>query len=168
MKCPELQHLTASEPLEPEYDMLGSWREDDDKCTFIILDKQRWTDPSIEEEQCTVGDVNMFLMDQTDLSSAELEIIIAGDPQCAYLKSDSKSKAEYLQSACVVVCTPQSFPVYISLYLDTIFPLFSTEPSYRGKAIGKEVTHMMMRYGEHLIPSFRRFRAGRQKLKVTV
>uniref|UniRef100_A0A3Q3J214 N-acetyltransferase domain-containing protein n=1 Tax=Monopterus albus TaxID=43700 RepID=A0A3Q3J214_MONAL len=119
MKCPELQHLTASEPLEPEYDMLGSWREDDDKCTFIILDKQRWTDPSIEEEQCTVGDVNMFLMDQTDLSSAELEIIIA-------------------------------------------------EPSYRGKAIGKEVTHMMMRYGEHLIPSFRRFRAGRQKLKVTV
>nr|XP_020459424.1 N-acetyltransferase 9-like [Monopterus albus] len=79
MKHPELQHLTASETLnlEQEYDMRGSWQEDGDKCTFIILDKQRWADPSIEEEQCTVGDVSMFLMDPTDLSSAELEITIA-------------------------------------------------------------------------------------------
>nr|XP_020457527.1 N-acetyltransferase 9-like [Monopterus albus] len=116
----ELQHLTASEPLtlEQEYEMQGSWREDDDKCTSIILDKQRWADPSIEEEQCMVGDVNMFLTDPTDFSSAELEIMIA-------------------------------------------------EPSYRGKGIGKEVTHMMMHYGEHLIPSFKMFRA-KQKLKVTV
>nr|XP_020469540.1 N-acetyltransferase 9-like [Monopterus albus] len=47
------------------------------ECTFIILDKQRWADPSIEEEQCMVGDVNMFLTDPTDLSLAELEIMIA-------------------------------------------------------------------------------------------
>uniref|UniRef100_A0A3Q3JED5 Uncharacterized protein n=1 Tax=Monopterus albus TaxID=43700 RepID=A0A3Q3JED5_MONAL len=85
MKCPELEHLTPSEPptLEQEYDMQGSWREDDDSktssCTFIILDKQQWADPCIEEEQCMVGDFNMFLMDPTDLSSAELEIMIAGD-----------------------------------------------------------------------------------------
>nr|XP_020454285.1 N-acetyltransferase 9-like isoform X2 [Monopterus albus]XP_020454286.1 N-acetyltransferase 9-like isoform X2 [Monopterus albus] len=116
MKCPELEHLTPSEPptLEQEYDMQGSWREDDDKCTFIILDKQQWADPCIEEEQCMVGDFNMFLMDPTDLSSAELEIMIA-------------------------------------------------EPSYRGTGIGKEVTRMMMHYSEHLIPSFTRFRVGRQK-----
>nr|XP_020443092.1 N-acetyltransferase 9-like isoform X2 [Monopterus albus] len=121
MKCPELQHLTASEPptREQEYDMQWSWREDDDNCTFIIFDKQRWAVPSIEEEQCMVGDVNMFLTDPTDLSLAELEIMTA-------------------------------------------------EPSYRGKGIGKEVAHVMMHYGEHLIPSFRRFRAGRQQLKVTV
>uniref|UniRef100_A0A3Q3KDL2 Uncharacterized protein n=1 Tax=Monopterus albus TaxID=43700 RepID=A0A3Q3KDL2_MONAL len=67
--------------LEQEYDMKGSWREDDDKCTFLILNKQRWGDPSIEEEQCMVGDVNMFLTDPTDFSSAELEIMIAGDAQ---------------------------------------------------------------------------------------
>uniref|UniRef100_A0A3Q3KAY9 Uncharacterized protein n=1 Tax=Monopterus albus TaxID=43700 RepID=A0A3Q3KAY9_MONAL len=94
MKCPELQHLTASEPLEQEYDMQGSWR----KCTFIVLDKQQWADPSIEEEQCMVGDVNMFLTDPTDLSSAELEIMVTGDAQCAYLKSDSKSKAEKIST----------------------------------------------------------------------
>ncbi|XP_023287092.1 N-acetyltransferase 9 [Seriola lalandi dorsalis] len=79
MKSPELQQLTASEPLtlEQEYDMQQSWREDDDKCTFIILDKQRWADPGVEEEQCMVGDVNIFLTDPTDPSLAELEIMIA-------------------------------------------------------------------------------------------
>lgn len=79
MKSPELQQLTASEPLtlEQEYDMQKSWREDDDKCTFIILDKQQWADPSSKEEQCMVGDVNIFLTDPSDPSLAELEIMIA-------------------------------------------------------------------------------------------
>ncbi|XP_029384202.1 alpha/beta-tubulin-N-acetyltransferase 9 [Echeneis naucrates] len=79
MKSAELQQLTASEPLtlDQEYDMQKSWREDNDKCTFIILDKQRWADPGVEEEQCMVGDVNIFLTDPTDASLAELEIMIA-------------------------------------------------------------------------------------------
>ncbi|XP_034050448.1 N-acetyltransferase 9 [Thalassophryne amazonica] len=79
MKSPELQQLTASEPLtlEEEYNMLRSWREDDDKCTFIILDKQMWMDPCVEEEQCMVGDVNIFLTDPTDRSVGELEVMIA-------------------------------------------------------------------------------------------
>ncbi|XP_038592023.1 N-acetyltransferase 9 isoform X1 [Micropterus salmoides] len=79
MKSPELQQLTASEPLtlEQEYDMQRSWREDHDKCTFIILDKQQWADTSVEEEQCMVGDVNIFLTDPTEPSLAELEIMIA-------------------------------------------------------------------------------------------
>ena len=49
------------------------------ECTFIILDKQRWSEPAAQEEQCMLGDVNMFLTDPTDLSLAELEIMIAGD-----------------------------------------------------------------------------------------
>ncbi|XP_056285882.1 N-acetyltransferase 9 isoform X3 [Pseudoliparis swirei] len=79
MESPELQQLTASEPLtlDQEYAMQRSWREDDDKCTFIILAKQQWADGSVEEEQCMVGDVNIFLTDPTDPTLAELEIMIA-------------------------------------------------------------------------------------------
>uniref|UniRef100_A0A3Q3JNN2 Uncharacterized protein n=1 Tax=Monopterus albus TaxID=43700 RepID=A0A3Q3JNN2_MONAL len=90
MKCPELQHLSASEPLtlKQGYNMQGSWREDDDSKTSSAVNVHT------EHEQCMVGDVNMFLMDPTDLPSAELEIMIAGDAQCAYLESDSKSKVD--------------------------------------------------------------------------
>lgn len=49
------------------------------ECTFIILDKQRWTEPGAEEEQCMIGDVNLFLTDPTDSTLAELEIMIAGE-----------------------------------------------------------------------------------------
>ncbi|MBN3315520.1 NAT9 acetyltransferase, partial [Atractosteus spatula] len=79
MSSSELQKLTASEPLtlEQEYDMQRSWREDDDKCTFIILDKQRWASPSVPEEDCMVGDVNIFLTDPEDPSLGEFEIMIA-------------------------------------------------------------------------------------------
>lgn len=48
------------------------------ECTFIILDKQRWADASVDEEQCMVGDVNIFLTDPTEPSLAELEVMIAG------------------------------------------------------------------------------------------
>ncbi|XP_056628117.1 N-acetyltransferase 9 isoform X2 [Triplophysa dalaica] len=79
MSSPDLQKLTASEPLtlEQEYDMQKSWKEDNDKCTFIVLDKQKWADPSIPEEGCMVGDVNIFLTDPSDPTLAELEIMIA-------------------------------------------------------------------------------------------
>lgn len=48
------------------------------ECTFIIVDKQRWADPGLDEEQCMVGDVNIFLTDPAEPSLAELEVMIAG------------------------------------------------------------------------------------------
>merc|ERR1711865_350447 len=61
MKDPWLQEMTASEPLslDEEIEMQRTWREDSDKCTFIVLDRNRAPDESSIGGMA--GDVNLFL-----------------------------------------------------------------------------------------------------------
>uniref|UniRef100_A0A914XQ94 N-acetyltransferase domain-containing protein n=1 Tax=Plectus sambesii TaxID=2011161 RepID=A0A914XQ94_9BILA len=78
MQDEQLRAQTASEPLtlEEEYDMQRSWAEDADKCTFIILSRERLL-AGASSVNAMVGDVNLFFTDTCDRSSAELEIMIA-------------------------------------------------------------------------------------------
>ncbi|KDR14922.1 N-acetyltransferase 9 isoform X2 [Zootermopsis nevadensis] len=79
MKSPELQLLTASEPLSlsEEYEMQKSWLMDEDKCTFIILEKSVFENTR-DEIGAMIGDTNLFLYDSEDCTRlAEVEIMIA-------------------------------------------------------------------------------------------
>ncbi|XP_066256326.1 N-acetyltransferase 9-like protein, partial [Euwallacea similis] len=78
MKSKELQSLTASEPLtiEEEYEMQKSWQIDENKCTFIVLDKTKW-ETSGNEVDAMIGDTNLFFATPEDHLCAEAEIMIA-------------------------------------------------------------------------------------------
>lgn len=77
MKSEELQKLTASEPLmlEKEFEMQQSWMTDNNKCTFIILDRDMY-ESSKDEIKSMIGDTNLFFCDDS-FTVAEAEIMIA-------------------------------------------------------------------------------------------
>lgn len=86
MQSPELLEATASEPLllEEEFEMQASWRDDDGKCTFIVLDASDVDPASLDSSSLDrmIGDTNFFLQDPDEddedaVPSAEIEIMIA-------------------------------------------------------------------------------------------
>ncbi|XP_056641747.1 N-acetyltransferase 9-like protein isoform X1 [Diorhabda sublineata] len=78
MKSESLQQLTASEPLtlEEEYEMQKSWLRDENKLTFIILDKAKYEETQNEIDSM-IGDTNLFFANADDRICAEAEIMIA-------------------------------------------------------------------------------------------
>lgn len=78
MLSEELRTLTASQrlTLEEEHRMQAAWVSDEDKCTFIILDRALLAARGSETE-AMVGDTNLFLTDCEDRGLAEAEIMIA-------------------------------------------------------------------------------------------
>ena len=95
MALPEIQQLTSSEPLslDDEYKMQESWRNDEDKLTFIILRRDLYddarrgeagTDNERNEIEAMVGDVNVFISstaagDDGSKGTAELEVMVVDE-----------------------------------------------------------------------------------------
>ncbi|PVU89565.1 hypothetical protein BB559_005062 [Furculomyces boomerangus] len=82
MKSEELLELTDSEPLslQEEYEMQESWKNDNDKCTFILLSKEPGTKSNAQnwrDLNRMVGDVNLYINDIYDKERAEIEVMIA-------------------------------------------------------------------------------------------
>ncbi|GMT21069.1 hypothetical protein PFISCL1PPCAC_12366 [Pristionchus fissidentatus] len=84
---------TASESLsiEEEYDMQKTWRDDDDKLTFIVLDKEIYYGSNKCEISSMVGDVNLFISE----GRAEVEIMIA--------ESSARGKGCGTEKICILI-----------------------------------------------------------------
>ncbi|XP_071878844.1 alpha/beta-tubulin-N-acetyltransferase 9 isoform X4 [Bombus fervidus] len=78
MKSEELRYFTGSEmlTLEEEFQMQKRWHQDQDKCTFIILEKTAFT-TSGNEIEAMIGDTNLFFNESDQPNTAEVEIMIA-------------------------------------------------------------------------------------------
>lgn len=79
MQSEVLREQTASEALslEAELKMQQSWLDDDDKLTFIIIDRDLDGSGAMDVS-AAIGDVNLFLNDPDgDRSVGELEVMIA-------------------------------------------------------------------------------------------
>lgn len=57
----------------------ASFFKNSPECTFIVLDTDKWSKQTTTEEDCMVGDVNLFLTDSEDPTLGEIEIMIAGN-----------------------------------------------------------------------------------------
>lgn len=88
MKDSYILEMTASEPLtiEEEYEMQQSWRDDQKKCTFIILSKNNLdtsnailtsSNSTDKLGESMAGDVNLYINDYYDGNRAEIEVMIA-------------------------------------------------------------------------------------------
>ena len=58
--------------------MQSSWHVDENKCTFIILDAEKYNGLN---DKSMAGDVNLFFNDEDNLKRAEVEIMIV-EPHC--------------------------------------------------------------------------------------
>jgi len=99
MQSKEILDTTASEPLtlENEFKMQESWREDEDKLTFIILSAAQIEDGHTELESM-IGDVNLFLNDPEDDCCGEVEVMIAEER--ARLKGAATESLKLLMGYC--------------------------------------------------------------------
>ena len=158
-----LLDATASEPLsmEEEIKMQKEWRDDEHKCTFIILARdllqgqgspdfprcpcdngssnERSSFPKLIEQtlHCMIGDINLFLSEEEE-EEEELD------------EEESFRRQQNLQNGTQQVETKP--PELTQAELD----LMIAESSHRNKKLGSELALMMMHYGASQL-NIRRF-----------
>jgi len=157
MNDPGLREQTASErlSLQEEYDMQRSWREDADKCTFIVLDRKVFEDWSASSEtsietsdnstherevKAMIGDVNLFFIedddDDDDISSDALK---SGNGQDNLEAGETRLKSSGSDSMNDSTNADRKRIGEVELMI--------AEKSFRGRGRGKEAILLMLHFG---------------------
>eukprot|EP01025_Chloroclados_australasicus_P063893 TRINITY_DN8469_c0_g1_i2.p2 TRINITY_DN8469_c0_g1~~TRINITY_DN8469_c0_g1_i2.p2 ORF type:complete len:167 (+),score=20.22 TRINITY_DN8469_c0_g1_i2:209-709(+) len=84
--------------------MQRSWREDDNKCTFIVLDRSL---PDDAHGWAMAGDVNIFWLEQEGDHVAEIEVMIA--EEASRRKGLAKEALQLMMAYAVSHLRAQSF-----------------------------------------------------------
>jgi len=143
MKDPYLLEMTASEPLsyEEEVKMQQEWKDDEKKCTFIVLQKEQWggKDDTTEDDKilpsnfiqdhlvAMVGDVNLFLSEISEDENDEL-------------KNDCKSSQDKEEECNSTI--PQN-----NIRIEAELDIMIAESNAQRKGLGNEAVCLMMIYG---------------------
>lgn len=177
MQDPDLLEATASEPLtlHEEFEMQSSWRDDPNKCTYIVLDRESCVFRSasvdgIPRQQsssndsrgdttsapCLFGlhDDDGFVERNLHAMAGDVNLFLSqedpteADPDCpsgAGSNTQVPNDVEDIQT--------QSPPRYRT---QAEIDIMIAEPTFRGKGLGREACALMIRYGaQHL--NVRRF-----------
>jgi ribosomal protein S18 acetylase RimI-like enzyme len=137
MKDPDLLNATGSEPLsfEEEIAMQQSWRDDPNKCTFIVLQRCEEVETDLADEshhhdfiqrtlQFIIGDVNLFLSCEEHEDEAENDFKAPQDETASLLQAE--------------------------------IDIMIAEPNCRSRGLGREACSLMIMYGAQQV-GIRRF-----------
>lgn len=140
MQSPALLEATGSEPLsiEEEYEMQESWRTDDKKCTFIVLQRSNLSREPPENGQ--VDDA--FIADNVDAMVGDVNLFLSEEEEDEEEQEDSDEQPVKSQK--------ENRPMQAEL------DIMVAEQSARGQGIGLEASCLMMVYGSRQL-GIRRF-----------
>jgi RimJ/RimL family protein N-acetyltransferase len=179
MQDPRLLESTGSEPLSlsSEYEMQASWRDDDNKCTFIVLDREKVNERSIESAKVTAGgtvvDADLCDPPATALSVARTEFVLdtlsamVGDVNLFFSNwdvDDVENDDDNDKNGRTASTTP--FVGNLARHdddtsrgsrLQAEIDIMVAVPTSRGKGIGREAVVLTMQYARENIPGLRRF-----------
>ncbi len=152
MKSPFLLEMTGSEPLsyEEEVKMQQSWRDDEDKCTFILLSREMcepYLTPRSTTDEDVVGEKKSelletdFIINTLDAMVGDVNLFLSEEEKDADDEVSDESTGEFCESS--FGKGDSDSPVRKQAELD----LMVAEEKFRGQGIGKEAACMMMIYG---------------------
>lgn len=151
MLDPFLLEMTGSEPLSlaEEVAMQQAWRDDDEKCTFIVLAKDQCDFGDFDPENdcsCSNNTNGSKTFDDPDFCRRNISAMV-GDVNLFFSEEEEEDEQEDDGSKAAANSTESTQKKQQPLQLHAELDIMIAEDSCRGQGLGKEASCLMMLYG---------------------